>query len=733
VLIERTYDIAFVADQALREKQVQQNYRPVIAVHKWFARRPGTLFRSVLLSEFVDRPLPESFYSSNNLGPLLVADPFMGGGTPLLEANRVGCNVMGWDINPMAFWVVRQELAQLDLSSYREAAESLRAELRTSVGPLYLTQCAECGSVDADVKYFIWVKTQVCDSCGGEISLFPRYLLAEDKRHVANVFICSICGTLNESRTRAELGKCRTCGSGLREPGPAVRNRCACPHCGRPNRYPDPAGGPPRHRLVAIEYHCPRCRDAHQGRFFKKPDASDLAKLGQADEAWASSAKEYVPDDLIPPGDETDRLLRWGYRTYSDLFSARQLLGLQRICALISVVPDPPVREALATNLSDLLRYQNMLCRYDTMALKSQDVFSVHGFPVSLVQCESNLIGIRNPSGLNIGSGGWSNILDKYLKAKEYCQHPFETRLENGGKRVVPVPGEWIGAANGRTQDRQATVSCADATAVVLPEGTLDAVLTDPPYSANVQYAELMDFCYVWLRRLLAGVEPCFASSTTRNSHELTVNQSMKRDLTHFAEGLSSVFVRMARALKPGAPLVFTFHHNQIMPYCAVAVSLLDSGMVASAALPCPAEMTGSIHIRGTGSSIVDSVFVCRSTGRMPRRWLADSPASLAELVASELVQLEAARVKPTKGDARCIISGHLTRLAVWHLRDGWNREAATVNRLEAVKRWIDSFGGVPSVENELARAKPLVHVRLCGSVREGEANYGEGDADLPF
>ena len=56
------------------------------------------------------------------------------------------------------------------------------------------------------------------------------------------------------------------------------------------------------------------------------------------------------------------------------------------------------VRNALATNLSDLLRYQNMLCRYDTMALKSLDIFSVHGFPVGLIQCESNLLGIPSVS-----------------------------------------------------------------------------------------------------------------------------------------------------------------------------------------------------------------------------------------------------------------------------------------------------------------------------------------------
>jgi putative DNA methylase len=55
-MIERDFDISFIANLTLREKQIQQNYRPVIAVHKWFARRPGTLFRGFILSESASRP-----------------------------------------------------------------------------------------------------------------------------------------------------------------------------------------------------------------------------------------------------------------------------------------------------------------------------------------------------------------------------------------------------------------------------------------------------------------------------------------------------------------------------------------------------------------------------------------------------------------------------------------------------------------------------------------------------
>ena len=108
--IEKHFDIPFISSLALREKQIQQNYRPIIAGHKWFARRPGTLFRGLLLSEYGDRPLKEAFFSANDFKGITIADPFMGGGTPLIEANRVGCDVLGYDINPMAWWIVNREI-----------------------------------------------------------------------------------------------------------------------------------------------------------------------------------------------------------------------------------------------------------------------------------------------------------------------------------------------------------------------------------------------------------------------------------------------------------------------------------------------------------------------------------------------------------------------------------------------------------------------------------------------
>jgi adenine-specific DNA methylase len=99
--IESRFNIEFAASLAQREKQIQQNYRPVIGIHKWFARRPGSVFRSLMLSEFIkDKSLESAYWCSHKLSGV-IADPFMGGGTPIYEANRLGFSVVGTDINPM--------------------------------------------------------------------------------------------------------------------------------------------------------------------------------------------------------------------------------------------------------------------------------------------------------------------------------------------------------------------------------------------------------------------------------------------------------------------------------------------------------------------------------------------------------------------------------------------------------------------------------------------------------
>jgi adenine-specific DNA methylase len=183
--------------------------------------------------------------------------------------------------------------------------------------------------------------------------------------------------------------------------------------------------------MWAIEYHCNHCKRDHHGRFFKKPGRRDLGRFSDAASAFsADKANLPIPEDEIPAGDETARLHRWGYRRYCEMFNERQLLGLGVLLQRLRALASASERNALLTVFSDFLRYENMLCRYDTYALKCQDIFAVHGFPVGLVQCENSVLG--TPC---VGSGSFRHFVEKYLRAKDYCVAPFETRRRQDEKR----------------------------------------------------------------------------------------------------------------------------------------------------------------------------------------------------------------------------------------------------------------------------------------------------------
>ena len=140
---------------------------------------PGTLFRGLILADIRSGPARKDFLPKrNNLAGIRIADPFMGGGTPLIEANRVGCEVQGFDINPMATWIVREEIDSIDVSAYRQAARRLLEALRTEIGPYYRTSCPLYGDANVPVKSFLWVKILDCTHCGQAFDLFPGYLVA---------------------------------------------------------------------------------------------------------------------------------------------------------------------------------------------------------------------------------------------------------------------------------------------------------------------------------------------------------------------------------------------------------------------------------------------------------------------------------------------------------------------------------------------------------------------------
>lgn len=670
--LEERYDAAFVARLALREKQVQQSYRPIIQIHKWFARRPGSVFRSLLLSEFGDSPLSSDYFDGHKI-PGVIADPFMGGGTTVFEAARLGLSVVGGDVNPMAYWTVRQAVSPLDLEAFQDEAARVVADVEGQVGDLYKTACLECAG-EAEVKYFHHVKTCECPSCGETVDLFPGLRLAEAVRHPREVYHCPDCNVLREVEKSGEP-RCPECDFDLRERSTS-RGSTTCRHCGERFKFAPLLEHPPKHRMYGMEYHCESCYRGVKGRQFKTPDADDHARLERASELlgrWRNGL--VIPDDAIQPGDETDRLHRWGYKRWNELFSDRQLLGLGVLMRRIGEVENEEIRYALATVFSDFLRYQNLLCRYDTYALKCQDIFAVHGFPVALLACENSLLGIPK-----VGSGSFVHFVAKYIKAKEYAKHPYETNYIGKRKHVVPIAGESIEAPLVKSEPsadvQEAWLAAAPSQKLGLRPNSLDGVFTDPPYFDMVQYAELMDFCYVWLRKLM-GSHAEFTPESTRTDDELTGNTTRLRGMQEFAAGLSEVFCQMSAAMKPGAPLVFTYHHNESEAYVPLIIAILDAGLTCTATLVAPGEMSASLHIAGTKSSILDSVFVCRSDGPNPHT------GSVKQRVAADVNAMREVPYEPTQGDVLCLEAGHIAANAIRHLRATWDKDLPLQRRFE--------------------------------------------------
>ena len=154
-------------------------------------------------------------------------------------------------------------------------------------------------------------------------------------------------------------------------------------------------------------------------------------------------------------------------------------------------------------------------------------------------------------------------------------------------------------------------------------------------------------------------------------------------------------------------------------------MGILDAGLTCSASLPCPAEMGGSIHIHGTGSSIVDTVFVCRDRGTTPRDLLFENAGQLARLLRRELAELSTAGMKPTAGDIRCIAFGHITRMAIWSLRPEWEATRPTAAKLESIRIAMDALATVDEVRAALEETTPVTaaSVRTQNKENREQAN----------
>jgi len=612
--------------------------RPVYQMHKWWARRLGSVFRMVTLSAFAPDEESETtiwhqFCDGADLAGKIVLDPFMGGGTTVVEALRLGCKIIGVDINPVAWFITKKEIEPVDLSALDAAFRHLEQTVGAAIKTYYRTTCPR--EHEAEGMYFFWVKVAECGTCGAKVRLFPHYELSRrDRTHVC---VCPGCLQMIETVGYHPQTTCAECGE-VFDPRKGVSGRGVfrCASCGEEQKLLDAVrrkGAALEVELHGLEGHCATC-----GRFFKRVDAGDLARWERARLEFRQREEGLLfPRQPIPTEGRSDpRPVNHGYGRFRDLFNERQLLCLSLLLEEILKWPDPNIRELLLVAFSDCLDANNMFCKYEIEWHKISLFFGLHAYHPIERPTENNVWGTK------FGRGTFVKCFEKMRKAKVYCQKPHLRLLTSHGQSYSQptgderIEGQLVYTFDELVRtDHAALLRCQSSEDLsFLPPQSVDAVITDPPYFDNVQYSELADFFYVWLRLALQGHYAWFEPEYSQRPREIVKNDKLGKTLDFFNDGLRRVFVECHRVLKDDGLLIFTFHHNKTWAWEGLARLLLEAGFYVSASPMVRSEGKSGFH-SSEGNIRYDCVLVCR---KRPSSWEDRTWSSVKERILQEAV-----------------------------------------------------------------------------------------------
>lgn len=643
-------------------------YRPPYYVHKWWARRIGSVFRGIAL----DMLLPEgesvmdAYYRAHDFSDKVVLDPFMGGGTTVGEALRLGCKVVGCDLNPVAWYLVGQAMRQADTPTLMTSFRRVADEVAEPIGDMYRTSCAGCGG-PATVQYTSWVKQVPCGECGAPSDLhLSNVIMADMATKGAGLVDCPSCGhPWWVSAIRGEV-ECPEC---TRRFVPADRRtkntHYRCEECGHSDRILSAIGAaevPPAHRMRSLTIWCEVCGKRHQ-----RPSAQDLAGY----EALAAQAARRfqelrIPRQAIPAGFNTNQMRKYGYRYWHQMFNARQLKGLDMLFGAVRRVEDTPSRELLTLLASAALEFNSMFCGAKGLGTGAiRHVFAHHAFIPVKEPLEANLWGVHR------SSGGYSTLFkERVLRGRQWAEAPVERRFVGSKAAKVLIPGERLA---GRPAERFEQLRDGDADMLLLnqssealdqvPDGSVDVVITDPPFADSVMYSELSDYFYVWLRLALKDDYLNFATPVVDDAREAVHNPGRGRDGAFYTTVLGNVFAEAARKLKAGGKMAFTFHHSGENAWRHVEDALVFAGFVVERWWPVFAEMESGVPLHGKeNNGHLDIVFVCAKVGEVIR--------PLAQDGIEEMGRNLAKRVTLVAADYRALLEAARVQ------RDTWQRSA---------------------------------------------------------
>jgi putative DNA methylase len=660
-LIEVALPLVAINRESAREKSIRHGHPSTL--HLWWARRPLAACRAVLFASLVDDPSahPDQFPTDEDqererqrlfdiievlvkwesttdpvvLGaaeaeivrscggsPPPILDPFCGGGSIPLEAQRLGLEAHASDLNPVAVLITKAMIeippkfagqppihpnngSAKELGSWAGAqglAEDVRYyaqwmsdEAARRIGTLYPTVAvpAAQGGGRATVIAWLWARTITCPNpaCGARLPLLNS--LGVSRRRNNETWLHPI----PDRERKAVAFEIRT-GSGCPKEGSVGRNGATCLACG-----------------AAVPLAIVRA-EAKAGRMGAQllctvAEGNRRRLYIEADDEQRRAAEVKRPSDVpeteLPEAALGFRVQGYGITRHWQLFTSRQLVALTTFCGLVEdarkqVVADggeDAYPDAIATYLSlcvgRLANRCSSQCFWNPVGDKVEQVFARNALPMVWVYAEAN--------PFSDSSGNFTGQADYLVEAL--------ARTPARGHAVV----QQLDAA-----------TVVDWTAFDRPPMV---VATDPPYYDNIPYADLSDFFYVWLRRCLSRIHPePFSTILTPKTQELIAEPARHGGSWHaaanfFENGLRCAFENMLAVHDGEFPLTvfYAFKQSEDNNDGAGRVStgwetmlegLLGAGTVITGTWPVRTEKGGGLRDVGRAALASSIVLVCR-------------------------------------------------------------------------------------------------------------------------
>ncbi|MCU6432610.1 DUF1156 domain-containing protein [Undibacterium sp. Jales W-56] len=384
--------------------------------------------------------------------------------------------------------------------------------------------------------------------------------------------------------------------------------------------------------------------DAYNGRFFAPFNTQAARQYDAALAEWDLRKDQdllpYWPkDSKIPRGHEAHQrrpLDQHGYNYWTDFFNPRQLFVHALLLKAITTLGkyDWAVREYVLGGFQQYLRNQNMFCFWNPQRDTPEPHFSNNNY-------HPKTTAIENCVFPNLGRGNWASCVEGIVEGKEWAKQPWElVSLQQLGRTHPELAQNCSGksekASPGDPVQVGAVFQGSSTELSQVESSTVDLVITDPPFGDLIQYSELADFFYVWLRCVLAKQYPTiFGGEYTPKTLEAVSNKFREPENPNgfYQRLLTECWREGYRVLKPSGILAFTFHHSEDEPWVAVLESLFDAGYYLEATYPIRSDETKGEGQFGSQKVEYDIIHVCRkrteepkavSWGRMRREVMAD-------------------------------------------------------------------------------------------------------------